>query len=309
MSDKVYLKACLPSNNSRTLVTGIDFNSKVGDLRDNKFLEALGYPEEKLVLIWEGRSLDDDVTLAGMGAQTGCTVFVLPARKPIKNVVVEPKLSDEEARKVCAQYSRITRPDVLRRVYTAYPEFYDNLGAYSILRDPVLITSLQNEENLDNIIQKYPILLEIATFVKQLLNEMPPPAPVAQPNDDSSHSDSTSSESEASPPAASSSVISREQLLSAMTNARRTQARMLFPEQSPTASTSQAAAAASQRLFMPPPVGGAAIATRPEAQRYANELRIMQEMGLMNTPYNLRALIMTEGNLEAAILMVSMSNY
>lgn len=260
-------------------------------------------------------------------------------------------------------FQKTIRPEILKQVLEAYPEFHTNLGAYAILRDSILIQSMTDYETVTNMAKQYPILIHSAEFVTKTLREhlaanKPNLIQNVIPMEDSM-SDSSSSESDSptvSPNQRNSDIrqISRDQLTQALllagtasTNSlsniaqRNQQQSTPFRSTSTTAaesSTSGAAAQSSASLIsssmfsnalsqalsaaggtgpsstqstsaQPNPAPSANQLNLPAsndnlAERYATELQTMREMGLYEELINIQALVVSNGNVEAAINLV-----
>lgn len=257
-------------------------------------------------------------------------------------------------------FQKAIRPEVLRKVLEAYPEFQTNLGAYAILRDAILIGPMSMLESAQQIAKLYPILIYSAEFVTKTIKEYlasnkPSLATNTLPSEDSL-SDSSSSEGDspmASPnqqPGVSGLLgdirqISRHQLAAALmmagTSSRNslsniaqrtvpvssgaaaaTAASSVIPSTSASASgagqisSSLFSNALSQALFAQ--LGGTANADNNAAsvaqaaqsanenlaERYANELQTMREIGLFDEMANIQALVVSNGDVEAAINLV-----
>lgn len=257
------------------------------------------------------------------------------------------------------------RPEVLRKVLDAYPEFHTNLGAYAILRDAILIAPMSVLESAQQIAKLYPILIHSAEFVTKTIKEYlaankPNLAMHALPSEDSL-SDSSSSEGD-SPMASPNQqpdirAISRDQLAAALLIAGTSSRNSLSnisqrtvpttgalgaggqstPAVVPSTSASSSMAAPGQissSLFTnalsqallaqlagagaasAPTTGGGAEANAPSvaqpaqssnenlAERYASELQTMREIGLFDEMVNIQALVVSNGDVEAAINIV-----
>lgn len=108
---------------------------------------------------------------------------------------------------LCLQ--KISRPEVAKMIFDAHPELKKDVIAMSILKDPILLSNLQNPDTVRKLAQHHRVLIEASdTIVKALKSAKnltePSPAPV-QPIDDLSDSSSSSSGSETNSPQASNS--------------------------------------------------------------------------------------------------------
>lgn len=263
--------------------------------------------------------------------------------------------------RIC-HFQKTIRPELMKQILEAYPEFHTNLGAYAILRDSILIQSMAEYDTAKTIAKQYPILIHSAQFVTKLLREnltsnTPNLVQNVQPIEDS---DSSSSESDSPTvsPNRSGDIrqISRDQLTqalllagSASTNslsniAQRNQSQTSTSSQQSTSSASAIAPATatapssasliSTSMFTnalsqalnaagntgPSPQSTAAqpnpaasanpnplnlpASNENHAERYATELQTMREMGLFEELINIQALVVSNGDVEAAINLV-----
>lgn len=238
------------------------------------------------------------------------------------------------------------RPEVIRKVVEAYPEFQTNLGAYAILRDSVLLESMKKIDSGRKIAEKYPILIHSAEFVTKTIKEFwtsnKPNLSTLTVQSEDSLSDATSSDSDSpsnSPnqqPMRSASgrnirQISRDQLSAAILAAgsasrnslsniaqRNVQQSTGGPSTSSTSDANRGVIgrsllteALSQALSQATASSSSAREDAMEqgnmerlAEQYATELQTMREMGLFDEMANIQALVMSNGNVEAAINLV-----
>lgn len=241
----------------------------------------------------------------------------------------------------------------MKLVLEAYPEFHTNLGAYGILRDSILIQSMQDYEAVQNIAKQYPILIHSAEFVAKtirthLASNNSNSSQTTQSTEDSM-SDSSSSESDSpsvSPNQRAGDIrqISRDQLSQALllagtassnslsNIALRNQAQATAPPSTSSASSTSGVAQSASGLISNSMFSnalsqalsnatGTAASTQSTsnptqnplnlsgsnenlAERYANELKTMREMGLFEELMNIQALAVSNGDVEAAINLV-----
>lgn len=249
------------------------------------------------------------------------------------------------------------RPELMKQILEAYPEFHTNLGAYAILRDSVLVQPMTELEAAKSIAKEYPIMIHSAEFVTSTLREhlaanRPNLVQIAAQTTEDSLSDSSSSEGDSpanSPNQRRGDIrqISRDQLSQALmlagttsTNslsniAQRNQAQSNSSPSTSGASTSGSSAARttpasissliSNSMFSNALSQALSQATGPSNQstssqstpsqsasnqeenlieRYATELQTMREMGLSQEHINVRALVLSNGDVEAAVNLV-----
>lgn len=109
-----------------------------------------------------------------------------------------------------ADKQKSARSEIVRKVVDAYPELNDNLAAYGIFRDSILVQSMTTVESATKIAQEYPILIHSAEFVAKTThahmsaNKISPLRSMESVPEDSS--DSSGSEADAAPDAANQNV-------------------------------------------------------------------------------------------------------
>lgn len=119
------------------------------------------------------------------------------------------------------------RPEVLRKIVDAFPEYQTNLGAYAILRDAVLISPMAVMESARKIAEVYPILVHSAEFVtttirEHLISNKTNLSTITTHSEDSSDAMSSDSDSPSSSPnqqpnrSGNIRQISRDQLAAAL---------------------------------------------------------------------------------------------
>jgi hypothetical protein len=259
-------------------------------------------------------------------------------------------------------------------IFDAHPELKKDVIAMSILKDPILLSNLQNPDTIRKVAQHHRVLIEASeTIVKALKTAKPLAAPVVQNNmDDLSDSSSSSSGSENSPQASNSNIVRRitqEYLRQSLAAAQGRNSLSNISQRnlsqgtgigsnpiSPSTSSNAVPAGpaghrfisssmfmnamnevlmanrrattggeSSQEESVPP--NTEAVATEPEVApaeeetmeedrsvqdardvemitSFQTQLRQMEEMGLLNKVRNIQALMVCNGNLEAAVNLV-----
>ncbi|XP_059619674.1 ubiquitin-like protein 7 [Phlebotomus argentipes] len=308
-------------------------------------------PTKDIELIYCGRPICDGLSLESQGVKPGVTIHAMQ-KAPQKSPPKRPTITPEQKQKIVTQFQtllsshfqRISRPEVLQEVLDQFPGFYSNLGALAFLRDPILLSSMQDPENLEKILENYSILVEAAPMIAKVLkgaekakSDTPQEAYAGddQLSDSSSGSDSilpspaTSYENRNTP-----RRITRQQLGAALALATEYTSRNSLSniaqrnldenaesgEQNPTPgpSTSSRAAPIStsmlndvlSRIGTAPGSQQASSESPatgqavPPAQQFAAELQRMREMGFLDDRVNLQALQVCNGDVEAAINLV-----
>lgn len=269
---------------------------------------------------------------------------------------------------LCLQ--KISRPEVAKMIFDEHPELQKDVVAMSILKDPILLSNLQNPETVRKVAQHHRVLIEASdTIVKALktaknLTESPQVVSVQPMTDELSDSSSSSSGSERNSPQASGSGrgnrITHEllrQSLAAATQgrnslsniSRRNLAQAGGESNSISPSTSSGSVPTGHRfisssMFMnamnevllanrranpsvietpaeeqvqespaPPPAEEESMEEDRDVQdardiemitSFQTQLKQMEDMGLRNKATNIQALMVCNGNLEAAVNLV-----
>lgn len=270
---------------------------------------------------------------------------------------------------------------MMKTIFDAHPEIKKDVLAMSMLRDPILLSNLQNPDTVRKLAQTHRVLIEASeTIVKTLktAKSLPEPPAPTQPNIDDFSDSSSSSGSESNMPQASGSNNRRitseylRQSLAAAAQGRNSlnniSQRNLSQAGGISPSTSSASVPAGQRfisssMFMnamnevllsnrrsapaanPDAPEDLTISQEPtavevpvqsesaevdeeedearmEEDRSAQEtrdiemitsfqtqLRQMEELGLRNKAANIQALMVCNGNLEAAVNLVMVETY
>lgn len=71
----------------------------------------------------------------------------------------------------CLIFQKALRPEVIKSVMEAYPEFHHNLGALAILKDAILLSRLSYLDTARDMAKQYPILIRSADFVIKALRD------------------------------------------------------------------------------------------------------------------------------------------
>lgn len=270
-------------------------------------------------------------------------------------------------------FQKISRPEVAKAIFDSHPELKKDVVAMSILKDPILLSNLQNPETIRKLAQNHRVLIESSESIVKALKSAknltePTPAPV-QPNiDDLSDSSSSSSGSEnnssqarttaritqeflrqslaaaqgrnslssisqrnlsqagtgsnpISPSTSSGSVpaghrfISSSMFMNAMNDVLRANRRT--SAENTTATLPESTAAETESSPPPAEEQPAEDEVSMEEDRAAQDardvemitsfqpqLRAMEDLGLQNKVQNIQALVVCNGNLEAAVNLV-----
>lgn len=218
-----------------------------------------------------------------------------------------------------------------------YPAIRDDLGALAILRDPILLSSMKTVENFQEIAKQYPIFLQAAPAIAEILNKLDSTKVARVPEFDDSESSSSSSEDLTSNTSnapgnnnnnnnsitnnnnvggGTSRPITQRQLADALAFVgaafRSAQAGGAASNREPMELSPEVveppATVASSSGGQPPVAEAGNVAAADARTQYSQELVQMREMGLIDEEVNLQALQICNGDLEAAINLVFSSS-
>lgn len=68
-------------------------------------------------------------------------------------------------------FQKAIRSEVIKKVLDIYPEYHNNLGAFAILKDAILIGRMSSIDTAKEIAKQYPILISSADFVTRTMRE------------------------------------------------------------------------------------------------------------------------------------------
>lgn len=336
-----------------------------------------------LDLIYCGDLLHDDDVLKDKGVENGSMIHLIQRKSesPVPQEVHSFTEADVQEtlglwRTVdSSNFQKVRHPEFMKNALDANPAIRKDLWALSILKDPILLSSMQQPETIRRVAEKHYILIEASRSIVQLLNskmisKSTTFSPTIESALDDALSDSSSSDDNTSPTTStgtrSARRITADQLASALAIAGSSSYNSLSnisqrdadnrqdgtTDQTNQPSTSGSAPASNRitsSMFMnalsdviqshrrqsqsananePEPMdtsspstagGGSAapvdndVGAQAQSQhstleaslsQYRAELDQMREMGLTDTETNLQALIVCNGNVEAAVNLV-----
>lgn len=227
-------------------------------------------------------------------------------------------------RPITVRFQEISHPRVLSRILKQYPAIRDDLGALAILRDPILLSSMKSAENFQEIAKQYPIFLQAAPAIAEILHKLDSTKVRVPEFEDSESSSSSSSEdlTANNPSALNNNNNNANNNNNSAGGSRQITQRQLADALAFVGAafrSSQTAENARESMEMdqdasvaaaPEPVAHAEqVGSSPDLRaQYAQELIQMREMGLIDETVNLQALQICNGDLEAAINLVFSSN-
>ncbi|KAG4065110.1 hypothetical protein HA402_007507 [Bradysia odoriphaga] len=282
-----------------------------------------------LELVYCGSVLNDSVELSKEGIKSGSTIHVFdktdrPEPEPIAFTEEEIADASKAYRSICFNsrpnnlFPKVIRPEVINKVLERYPEFYSDTGAFAILKDAVLLEKMIHSYQAKLIGDQYPILIKSAKFMAETMIAVMKKNPVNPAQrirtEDSSESSEGDSPQASPSRSADSQRISRNQLAAALLFAGTASLNSLSSiaqpstdndeEMATTSNTTPPASQTSAVSAADPGTSSVEAPTDNSSQRYAAELQIMRDMGLTEENSNLQALVMCNGNVEAAVTLV-----
>ncbi|CAG9806841.1 unnamed protein product [Chironomus riparius] len=376
------IKFAEPRNYEKIRVD-INFNENSVTLKE-KIQKDILKTKDEISLIFCGNELNDDEPINKYNLRTGSTVQVLRRIIEIPPKEFTTKFTEMDVSRVSSlfrglnsgNFHKISRPEVIQQIYKKHPELQRDIIAMSFLKDPILLSTLQNPDTVRNMAENHRMLVEAAETICKALRSVKataaePQMPIRRSFEDLSDSSSSSGSenlprastsnaanirittdflrqsleqarqnqnslenisqrnlsqsSSISPSSSSSSVPNRRNIISnsmvmsaidEVLRARRSETDILARE--PSVSSTASSNVESQ----PTEVAQEQI-EEPEIERMEDEdnserdardiemitsfqtqLRQMEDMGLSNKAANIQALMVCNGNLEAAVNLV-----
>lgn len=184
----------------------------------------------------------------------------------------------------------------------AVPKLNQDIGAVSLLKDFILIDSLQNEDIIHRIAEEYPILIEESETISRIIR--------TYWFDDMSckacHSDESLSDasSDGDEPVAPRPIQPPRHPAGLITSNDLAQALNLFQNAMQASRNPQTPAPQVPPAEQQSTSTGVGASSSTTSQGYGTQLNTMHEMGLLNDAGNIQALVVTNGDVQAAIDLV-----
>ncbi|XP_058130196.1 pneumococcal serine-rich repeat protein [Anopheles ziemanni] len=139
---------------------------------------------QEFEFIYCGTPLRADDVLQNKGVTDGAMIHVIHKRRENDPSVdeVQPQeerhLTEAEVQKVLclwrmvdsSNFQKVRQPEFMKKVLDAYPSIRRNLYVLSLLKDPILLSSMQQPETIRRVALKHPVLIEASRTIVQLLN-------------------------------------------------------------------------------------------------------------------------------------------
>ncbi|XP_049279339.1 ubiquitin-like protein 7 [Anopheles funestus] len=181
----IYLGVHLPFKPYHKLkVDNVDLGGRTETLRSEAAkLIKNDVAADDFELVYCGSLLKTDDILQNKGVSDGSMIHVIQKSRE-KDPSSEPKpqedreLSEAEVQAVLSiwrtvdssNFQKVRQPEFMKNVLDAYPAIRRNLFVLSLLKDPILLSSMQQPETIRRVAPKHPVLLEASRTIVQLLN-------------------------------------------------------------------------------------------------------------------------------------------
>uniref|UniRef100_A0A182XG37 UBA domain-containing protein n=1 Tax=Anopheles quadriannulatus TaxID=34691 RepID=A0A182XG37_ANOQN len=184
----VYLGVHLPFKPYQKLkVDNVDLASPTEALRSEAAkLMQNDVAADDFELLYCGCLLKTDDILQNKGVSDGSMIHVIQKRRekdPSTEQQQQPQPEDRELTEAEVQevlsvwrtvdssnFQKARQPEFMKNVLDAYPAIRRNLFVLSLLKDPILLSSMQQPEMVRRVAPKHPILVEASRTIVQLLN-------------------------------------------------------------------------------------------------------------------------------------------
>uniref|UniRef100_A0A182NCZ3 Ubiquitin-like protein 7 n=1 Tax=Anopheles dirus TaxID=7168 RepID=A0A182NCZ3_9DIPT len=183
----VYLGVHLPFKPYQKLkVDNVDLGSRTEALRTEaaKLIKS-DVAADDFELIYCGSLLKTDDILQNKGIGDGSMIHVIQKRREKEPPTEDQQKQQEERELTEAQvqemlsiwrtvdssnFQKVRQPEFMKNVLDAYPAIRRNLFVLSLLKDPILLSSMQQPDTIRRVAPKHPVLLEASRTIVQLLN-------------------------------------------------------------------------------------------------------------------------------------------
>lgn len=230
----VYLGVHLPFKSYQKIkVDNFDLDNKTGQLREEANKAISEFAGGEFDLIYCGDLLQDEDVLKDKGVKNGSMIHLIQRKSesPVPQEVHSFTEADVQEtlglwRTVdSSNFQKVRHPEFMKNALDANPAIRKDLWALSILKDPILLSSMQQPETIRRVAEKHYILIEASRSIVQLLNskmisKSTTFSPTIESALDDALSDSSSSDDNTSPTtstgARSARRITADQLASAL---------------------------------------------------------------------------------------------
>ncbi|XP_053659339.1 ubiquitin-like protein 7 [Anopheles marshallii] len=182
----VYLGVHLPFKPYHKLkVENVDLGGRTETLRSEaaKLIKD-DVAADDFELVYCGSLLKTDDILQNKGISDGSMIHVIQKRReqdvpPSEQKPQEDReITEAEVQAVLSiwrtvdssNFQKVRQPEFMKNVLDAYPAIRRNLFVLTLLKDPILLSSMQQPETIRRVAPKHPVLLEASRTIVQLLN-------------------------------------------------------------------------------------------------------------------------------------------
>ncbi|XP_052888249.1 ubiquitin-like protein 7 [Anopheles moucheti] len=182
----VYLGVHLPFKPYHKLkVDNVDLGGRTETLRSEaaKLIKD-NVAADDFELVYCGSLLKTGDILQNKGISDGSMIHVIQKRReqdvpPNEQKQQEDReLTEAEVQAVLSiwrtvdssNFQKVRQPEFMKNVLDAYPAIRRNLFVLTLLKDPILLSSMQQPETIRRVAPKHPVLLEASRTIVQLLN-------------------------------------------------------------------------------------------------------------------------------------------
>lgn len=229
----VYLGVHLPFKSYRKIkVDNFDLSNKTEQLREEARKAISELPAEEFDFIYCGDLLQNDDVLQEKGIENGSIVHVIQKKKDLPPLPQVDNFTEADVQQILgiwrtvdpSNFQKVRHPEFMKNVLDANPAIRQDLWALSILKDPILLSSMQQPETIRRVAEKHYILIKASRSIVQLLNskmisKSTTFSPTIENALDEALSDSSSSDDNTSPTTStvrSARRITADQLASAL---------------------------------------------------------------------------------------------
>lgn len=227
----VYLGVHLPFKSYRKIkVENFDLSNKTEQLREEARKAISELPAEEFDFIYCGDLLQNDDVLQEKGIENGSIVHLIQKKKDLPPLPQVDNFTEADVQQILgiwrtvdpSNFQKVRHPEFMKNVLDANPAIRQDLWALSILKDPILLSSMQQPETIRRVAEKHYILIKASRSIVQLLNskmisKSTTFSPTIENALDDALSDSSSSDDNTSPTTSTSARrITADQLASAL---------------------------------------------------------------------------------------------
>lgn len=122
--------------------------------------------------------LQNDDVLQEKGVENGSVVHLIQKKKDLPSLPQVDNFTEADVQQVLgiwrtvdpSNFQKVRHPEFMKNVLDANPAIRQDLWALSILKDPILLSSMQQPETIRRVAEKHYILIKASRSIVQLLN-------------------------------------------------------------------------------------------------------------------------------------------